>query len=245
MQDKEIEKIKFDEFTTEEPWHAFSDRTYSKIVGLFLSLGAKKRARVIDMGCGTGELTKKLRDFGFKNISGYDISKNCISMARKNYSGIDFQARDIENTGLKENSVDFLFYCGILHHFTDMKDVLKEARRILKNGGRVFVFEPNAKNPVLWLLRDEKSPFKSEKLKTPNEKFLTKIQIKGIFEKYDFKVIRLECISGISYTKGYFKKLLPFPFFYSVYLYNAFDAVLNRTFLRKKRGSFIYGYFEK
>lgn len=245
MQNKKLEKVSFDRFTSEEPWHAFTDATYSKIARLFLNLTPKKDDKIIDMGCGTGELTKKLHYLGFRNIAGYDISKNCILMARKNYKGINFQARDIENTKLKANSVDFLLYCGILHHFIAMEKVIKEAKRVLKKDGKTFVFEPNAINPVLWLFRNKKSPFKSTKLKTPNERFLTKAQIKDAFEKEGFKVIKLDCISGVSYTKDYFKRLFPFPFFYIVYLYNLFDAILNRTFLRKNYGSFIYGYFKK
>lgn len=245
MQDKKQEKISFDKFTSKEPWHAFTDKTYAKIIRLFLRLNLKRGSKIIDMGCGTGELTKKLKDFGFTNISGYDISKNCIFMARKNYKGIDFQVKDIENTKLKSNSVDYLLYCGILHHFTKMEKAIKEAKRILRKQGKVFVFEPNAVNPVLWLFRNEKSPFKSEKLKTPNERFLTKAQIKRAFEREGFKIIKLDCVSGVSYTKDYFKRLFPFPFFYMVYLYNLFDALLNKTFLRKSYGSFIYGFFEK
>lgn len=245
MQDKKLEKISFDKFTSEEPWHAFTNKTYAKIVKLFLNLNPKKNAKIMDMGCGTGELTKKLQDFGFGNISGYDISKNCILLARKSYKGIDFKVKDIENTKLKSSSVDYLFYCGILHHFTNMEKVIKEAKRILRKNGKVFVFEPNAVNPVLWLFRNEKSPFKSEKLKTPNERFLTKAQILQAFKKEGFKVIKLDCISGVSYTKDYFKRLFPFPFFYIVYLYNLSDLILDKTFLRKNHGSFIYGYFQK
>jgi len=245
MQDKKLEEIHFDEFTAQNPWHAFTDNTYNKIIKLFLKLNPKKTDRIIDMGCGTGELAKKIFDLSFKNISGYDISGNCILMASKAFPGINFEVKDIENTRLKANSVDLLFYCGILHHFTNTTKVIKEAKRILKKDGRVFVFEPNAINPVLWLFRDEKSPFKSNKMKTPNERFMAKEQIKDAFDKGGFKCIKIDCVSGISYTKDYFKRIFPFPFFYIVYLYNLFDSLLNAAPFRRKFGSFIYGYFRK
>ncbi|MEK6984361.1 MAG: methyltransferase domain-containing protein [Nanoarchaeota archaeon] len=245
MQDKKLEKISFDKFASEEPWHAFTDKTYHKIIKLFLKLNPKKNDRIIDMGCGTGELTKNLYDFGFENVSGYDISKNCIAMARKNYGEIDFQVKDIETTKLRPNSVDFLVYCGILHHFANTRKVIKEAKRILRKNGKIFVFEPNASNPILWIFRSEKSPFKSDRLRTPNERFLTKAQIRESFKKGGFKIIGIGCISSVSYAKIYFRKLFPFPFFYVVYLYNLFDLILNKTIFRENYGSFIYGYFEK
>jgi len=245
MQNKTQERIYFDRFTSTQSWHTFTKKTYSRIAQHFLKLDPKKNDRIIDMGCGTGELTKEIHNLSFKNISGYDISRNCILMAKKKYPEIDFKVKDIENTELKDSSVDFLFYSGILHHFTDTKNVIKEAKRILKKNGKAFVFEPNACNPVLWLFRNKKSPFKSENLKTPNEEFLTKDQIKYAFEKENFRTIKIGCISGISYTKEYFQRLFPFPFFYVVHAYNLFDAILGITPLRKEHGSFIYGYFEK
>ena len=246
MQNKKQEKIYFDEFTSEKPWNAFTNSTYKKIAELFLKyLNPKKEGIIVDMGCGTGELTKKIKEFSFKKVKGFDISKRCIQLAKKQYKNIIFKVGDIENIKLKKNSADVLIYCGILHHFTDLKKVVKEANRILKKNGKIFVFEPNALNPVLWLFRNKKSPINSTKLKTPNEEFLTKKQIRVAFQKEGFKIVKLEGISGISYTRNHFQKILPFPFFYSVHAYNLFDALLNKTFFKSRYGSFILGYIEK
>ena len=246
MQNKKQEKIYFDEFTAEKPWKAFTDKTYKKIAELFLEyLNPKKDDNIIDMGCGTGEFTKKIRGLSFKKVQGFDISKKCIQLAKKQYKNIIFKVGDIENMELKKNSADVLIYCGILHHFTNLKKVVKEANRILKKNGKIFVFEPNALNPVLWLFRNKKSPVKSTKLKTPNEEFLTKKQIREAFQKEGFKIVKLEGVSGISYTRSHFKKILPFPFFYLVHVYNLFDGLLNKTFLKSRYGSFIFGYIEK
>lgn len=245
MQDKKQERKYFDRFTAEKPWNAFTEKTYDKVASLFARLvSPKKSDRIIDMGCGTGEFTNKLNQH-FKNVEGYDISENCILTARKRYKSIKFEVKDIESTKLENGSVDVLVYCGVLHHFTNIEKVIKEAKRILKKDGKVFIFEPNAINPVLWLFRNKKSPFKSNKLKTPNEEFLAKEKIKEAFEKEGFKAIKIGCISGISYAKEHFQRLFPFPFFYIVHAYNLFDAMLGKTFLRKSYGSFIYGYFKK
>ncbi len=246
MQNKKQEAAYFDEFTSEKPWNAFTKKTYRKIVRLFLLLAnPKKDDMIIDMGCGTGELAYEIYKRGHANIMGLDISKNCIAMAKEKYKGIKFEVRDVENTGLKNDSADALFYCGILHHFQHQSSLAKEARRILKKGGKIFVFEPNASNPVLWLFRNKKSPVSSKKLKTPNEEFLDLGRIKSALEKENLRAMEIGCISGISYSTDHFKKLMPFPFHYSAYFYNIFDAALNCTPLRKKRGSFIYGCFEK
>src|SRR3989344_2700103 len=234
MQDKKQEKVYFDEFTAEKPWNAFTGKTYRSIVSLFVKLARpEKNSKIIDMGCGTGELTEEIYRLGYRNVSGYDISGNCIALAKSRFKGINFEAKDIERTGLAPNSVDVLFYCGILHHFPVQKNAIREARRILKKGGRIFIFEPNASNPVLWLFRDRKSPVKSAKLKTPNEEFLTVAQIRGSFEGEGFRIERLDAVSSVHYTTDHFRKLLPFPFYHAVHLYNVFDDILNMTPLRK------------
>jgi len=113
MQDKKQEKIYFNRFTTEKPWSAFTEKTYNKVISLFIKLlNPKNSDAIIDMGCGTGEFTKKLSE-PFKNVTGYDISKNCILTAMKRYKNIKFWVKDIENTKIKNGSVDVLFYCGV------------------------------------------------------------------------------------------------------------------------------------
>lgn len=246
MQNKKQEQFYFDKFTAENPWNAFTDQTYDRIIELFVKLlKPDKKHRIIDMGCGTGELTAKIYRAGFKNTSGFDISSNCIALAKKRFKGIGFEIKDIENTDLNSNSIDILFYCGILHHLPDQNKAILEAKRILKKNGKVFIFEPNASNPVLWLFRNNNSPVKSTKLKTPNEEFLTIEQIENAFKKQNFRIERLEAISSIHYTKEHFQKLLTFPFYYSVYFYNIFDDIINLTPLKKRFGSFIYGYTKK
>src|SRR3989344_4992324 len=140
MQDKDKERKYFNSFTSDEPRNAFDNKTYKKIVKLFLKCAnPKENDLIIDMGCGTGELTNEIRNASFKNVKGYDISKNCIKIAKKQFPAIDFQVVDIEKTNLKDNSVDILFFCGILHHFTNMEKVINESRRILKKGGKIFL----------------------------------------------------------------------------------------------------------
>ena len=246
MQDKLEEISHFDEFTSEKPWNAFTDKSYNKIINLFIKkLNPNSNDIIIDMGCGTGELAEKIKSKKFSNVIGLDISKNCILMAKKQYKGIKFRVGDIEKTGFKNNSIDVIFYCGILHHFMNREKVLNEANRILKNNGKLFIFEPHDGNPILWLFRNEKSPLKSNKLKTPNEKFLRKEEIISDLKKSKFKIIDLNCSSGISYTKEHFEKLLPFPFYYAVYLYNLFDLFLDNSPFRNNFGSYIYACAKK
>ena len=78
MQDKKQERLHFDKFTIEEPWQTFTGRTYNKIIGLFLKLKPGKNDVIIDMGCGTGELTKETVTIELFRICEVVISQGLI-----------------------------------------------------------------------------------------------------------------------------------------------------------------------
>jgi SAM-dependent methyltransferase len=45
-----------------------------------------------------------------------------------------------------DNSIDFIMYIGILHHLQNQARALREARRVLRPGGRIFICEPHRKS---------------------------------------------------------------------------------------------------
>lgn len=47
----------------------------------FLEFGISKRARILDIGCGTGSILSSLAQIGFKKLYGIDISKQMIKFA--------------------------------------------------------------------------------------------------------------------------------------------------------------------
>ncbi|MDY6775219.1 MAG: class I SAM-dependent methyltransferase [Halobacteria archaeon] len=97
--------------------------------------------RVLDLGCGTGHLTKQIETEA-KNVevTGLDSSKEMLEKARETYPGIDFidaDARDFEASGY-----DAVFSNAALHWVEEgeQEEVLESVRNGLKEGGR-FVAE--------------------------------------------------------------------------------------------------------
>jgi ubiquinone/menaquinone biosynthesis C-methylase UbiE len=114
--------------------------------------------RVLDYGCGRGEsslyyLSREAL------VSGIDISSTYIEAARaaaKNagYSPAtwDFNVMDAHAMSFDEGTFDLVVGEGILHHL-DADLAMKEIWRVLKPGGRVFLQEPLADNPLLKIFR--------------------------------------------------------------------------------------------
>ena len=95
---------------------------------------------VIDLGCGTGTLTKALAEKNF-NVIGLDASEEMLEKARKNYPEIKFIQADATNFKI-ENKVDVVFSNAVLHWIEKSKQpsMMKCVYEALNDGGQ-FVFE--------------------------------------------------------------------------------------------------------
>lgn len=79
------------------------------------SIGDISGKKVLDYGCGKGDLYQFLKD---KNISvsytGFDINNNLISLAKSKFPEAEFRVFDIEEEELKED-FDYIFLCGVFN----------------------------------------------------------------------------------------------------------------------------------
>lgn len=96
-------------------------------------LGASP-VRVLDVGCGRGELAKRLRASGH-DVVGVDTSEEAIRTARR--AGID--ARVAEWPKFDEAPFDVVIFSRSLHHMAQLDAAVARARELLKPGGKIIV----------------------------------------------------------------------------------------------------------
>lgn len=101
-------------------------------------LAPKPGERILDVGCGTGHLTKQIQDAGAK-VVGLDPSPNMIVTARETYPDIEFVEADITAYETDE-PFDAIFSNAALHWVTNAEGAMKAMSKALKPGGR-FVIE--------------------------------------------------------------------------------------------------------
>jgi ubiquinone/menaquinone biosynthesis C-methylase UbiE len=110
--------------------------------------------KILDLACGTGVWSGRLAAVGHR-VTSIDISEKMVRVAAQRSSCGDSRfcplVGDIENLPIRNNTFDACFVCGGLHHFPSVTSVLDEVRRVLKQGGRLCVVEPNGSNPVMRL----------------------------------------------------------------------------------------------
>jgi trans-aconitate methyltransferase len=118
--------------------------------GVVEFLNPQPGERILDLGCGTGQLTQKIAESG-ADVLGLDASADMIGQARQNYPRLQFVLADA--AALKfENEFDAVFSNAALHWILDRAGVVAGIARVLKKGGR-FVAEFGGKGNVRILER--------------------------------------------------------------------------------------------
>jgi trans-aconitate methyltransferase len=106
--------------------------------GLVDLLAPQPGERIVDLGCGSGQLTARIAESG-AHVIGIDRSPEMIAQARVNFPYIDFRVADA--TGFEvESPVDAVFSNAVLHWVRDANSAIGCVWQALKPGGR-FVLE--------------------------------------------------------------------------------------------------------
>ena len=100
-------------------------------------LAPERGERVLDVGCGTGHLTKKIAESGALVI-GLDSSPEMIAAARSNYPDIEFRLADAANFKFDE-SFDAVFSNAALHWVKRAEGAVRCTSEALTQFGRFVV----------------------------------------------------------------------------------------------------------
>jgi ubiquinone/menaquinone biosynthesis C-methylase UbiE len=148
-----------------------------------------KGARVLDAGCGSGRDSGILKTKGF-NVTGLDISKGLLEVARKDYPEISFIYGDLLKLPFPQNSFDGICAQASLVHLETIEDTqtaIKEFHKVLKNGGIVQIF-------VKEQTKDNKTEVVSDKISNHDRffQYYKKEEIIKLLEVYGFTIIHAE-----------------------------------------------------
>jgi SAM-dependent methyltransferase len=111
---------------------------------------------VVDVGCGTGSLVRRLARRGAKVI-GVDVGEEALrrARAREPVAGERYEQAGAEALPLADGSADMVVFFNSLHHVPgDALDAaLAEAARVLRSGGLLYVQEPLPEGRYFELMR--------------------------------------------------------------------------------------------
>ncbi len=97
-------------------------------------LAPQKGERILDLGCGSGQLTAAIADAG-ATVIGIDSSPEMLAEARAHYPAIEFRLGDAADFAI-ESPVDAVFSNAVLHWVKNAAGAAASIARALKPGGR-------------------------------------------------------------------------------------------------------------
>jgi SAM-dependent methyltransferase len=98
---------------------------------------------VADLGCGTGQMSAALAPF-VTRVIGVDASQEMLAAAATRLgaiSNVDLRSGQLEDLPLGDAEADVALFFLVLHYVVEPERVLREARRVLKRGGRLLVVD--------------------------------------------------------------------------------------------------------
>jgi len=140
---------------------------------------------VVDVGCGTGELARRLAASGAQVI-GVDPDERSIAIARAGSSAsrIAFHLASAESLPLPDGTADAVVSSVSAHHWTDRERGFAEIARVLRPRGRVVLAEMTPPGGLRRALRGHRAhreaPGAGEWLKLLEGAGLTNARVAGV-----------------------------------------------------------------
>ena len=111
------------------------------------AIGCSARETLLDLAGGTGDIAFLAKERGAGHVILTDVNPAMLEVGRKRAldrglaAGLDFMVVDAEHIPLPDRSVEKVSIAFGLRNCTDKDAVLREARRVLRPGGRFHCLE--------------------------------------------------------------------------------------------------------
>lgn len=104
-----------------------------------------KSGTVLDLGSGTGYLAIEIAKMAPSlQVYGVDLSKGMIKIARRHAKGVEnarFKLGNVAELPFEDDTIDFIFSTGSLHHWRDPAKAFDECYRVLKSGKEAWIYD--------------------------------------------------------------------------------------------------------
>jgi ubiquinone/menaquinone biosynthesis C-methylase UbiE len=214
-------------------FNPFTDRGWRTLARRFGAVtGGRSGLRLLDVGCGTGH-SRRIYAGQVGSYTGIDLSLGSLRVAQGQFAGSWVQA-DAFRLPFVDGAFDVVAFSSVLHHLPERVPALREARRVLRDGGLVFAYDPNVRHPAMLLFRVPESPLYSPEGVSPTERPLAPRLLHREFGAAGLAQIGQRCQSDIGYraaapqTVG---RLLP--------LFNKVDWLWEKTGIGRWLGTFV------
>jgi len=175
----------FDELS--ERWDTIIDlpRVRSRLRSGLAAMGIDSDEKIIDIGCGTGNLSICLLELLGTNgrIHAVDLSPLMLAQARGKIpdSRVAFHETAADSLPLKTGSVDRVICFSTWPHITNPNETLAEFSRVLRHTGQLYVWHIDSRETINDIHRNAGEAVRSDLLPPASE-------LAALIEEHDFVV---------------------------------------------------------
>jgi len=120
-------------------WRKYIDATLAMAIEPLQLAGDE---HVLDVGCGTGELERRLLErWPMLRVTGVDLSPNMLRQAAEKGTGAATVAAEAHRLPLRDTSFDLAICANAFHYFRQPDNALAEMRRVLRPAGRLVLVD--------------------------------------------------------------------------------------------------------
>jgi SAM-dependent methyltransferase len=102
---------------------------------------------IVDIACGNGSILRHLGKRGYTNLHGVEISR--LACRKLSEAGVTMHRGRLPGIPLPDGLVDVVIASQVLEHIIRRRRFLTEIVRIMRPGGRAFIFVPdNCLGPI-------------------------------------------------------------------------------------------------
>lgn len=120
-----------------ETWHQRTWPTKNEIIARLTN----PNQVILDIACGNGSVLRDLKNRGYHNLHGLEISKYAV--ARLSAEGFLMHHGRVPRLDLADHTYDSVIASQVLEHVVRRNRFAREIARILRPGGSAFIFVPN------------------------------------------------------------------------------------------------------
>ena len=146
--------------------------------------------KILDLGCGAGNLGKALKLRQPCSVYGIELNKEAAEIAQKNLDGVWIDNLNRFNPTFSQARYDCLIFADILEHLISPWTILKKWASVLTDDGVIIASIPNVAHP--WILDNlQKGLFRYEPagiLDITHLRFFTKTSVFQMFAQCGLKI---------------------------------------------------------
>ena len=170
----------FYDFSPLKPWLFFIQKELVKAIPI---RELTSEVKILDVGCGTGDALLEMSKRGTAKLYGIDLSEGMLNRAKKKLKGIAILRKgDVEHTGFKDSTFDYVLCTEAFHHFPNPNTALREMHRVLKKEGTCVIADINFFSKTIHKL--------FRMIEPGHVKIYNKEEMRQLFEKNKFRVLK-------------------------------------------------------